>query len=220
MGKLFKRNYNFQNSLEVNLLLNRRTIPKNIFFKMNRFQLLLSLAFMASIIFIGAQADSDSDSESGSDSNESGNKKHSKKYKYHSPSPPAGPQAYSQPNYHYNHPVYMPPQGPPPSYGGYYPAPMPYIYGYPPPPPQQQPQPVQQFYGAYPYPYSYPYPNGGQFSQPQNPQQNVAQGPQGSQGPQGFSGIPGGTSTINHSLKVNKEYKEDGHHYRPNVSTE
>lgn len=177
---------------------------------MNRFQLLLSLAFMAGFIFIGVHAN-DSD-ESGSGSNESGHKKHhSKKDKYYAPPPPAGPQGYGQPNYHYNHPVYMPPQGPPSAYGSYYPAPMPHFYGYPPPPPPPpHSQPMQQPYGAYPYPYPY----GGQFIQPQYPQQNVPQAPQG------FPGIPGGTSNINHSLKVNKEYKEEGHHYRPNDSTE
>ncbi|KAM7354437.1 uncharacterized protein ACRADG_006094 [Cochliomyia hominivorax] len=173
---------------------------------MNRKQWLFGLFLVALIYFVGVQADNDSGSGSGSDSNESGSgsgekKNKHKKYNY----PPPGPQPYGPPHY-YNHPIYIP-QGPPTPYGGYYPPPPPYYnYGY-----QPQPAPPMQ-------PNYYPYPYGGYYNQPPPPPPagpSVQQPGTATQGPQGFPGIPGGSSTINHSLKVNKEYTEDGHHYKP-----
>ncbi|XP_017848121.1 proline-rich proteoglycan 2-like [Drosophila busckii] len=177
------------------------------------------------ILLIGlagvARGDSDSDSsESGS-----GEKRHNKKHKnkYNNPAyqniyPPAG---YPYP-YPYN------PYGPPPQQ---YPNANPYPYG---PPPQQYPNanpnpygpPPQQYPNANPYPYPPPYGPYPPYQLPMNP-------PPYNQPPYIVASTPGpapqlygpngsndssdqhygpASSVINHSLKVNKEYKENGHH--------
>ncbi|XP_043065335.1 circumsporozoite protein [Drosophila ficusphila] len=162
------------------------------------------------------RADSDS-----SDSSSSGERKQKNKNSDHKYNNPAYPQGGYNP-YYYNqlNPSYPPP--PMPGFGPYPPPPMP---GYPPypynpymqaPPPQQSnpsmylPDPAASRAG---YPAS---PGGGQNpgwnpnsppNQQQPPQPTAGPGPQPSaQYP------PGGSSVINHSLKVNKEYNEDGHH--------
>ncbi|XP_030377072.1 cyclin-K [Scaptodrosophila lebanonensis] len=91
----------------------------------------------------------------------------------------------------YNRPAYpaypnsYTPISPPYYYGGY-----PYMTAPPTPP--------QPFNGMPPQPYPYPVPYYPPYAESSNP--HLPSGPQPA------------SSVINHSLKVNKEYKEDGHH--------
>ncbi|KAH8298282.1 hypothetical protein KR018_012655, partial [Drosophila ironensis] len=178
----------------------------------------------------GGEVRADSDSDSDSDSSSGEHKKHKgKKHKYNNP---AYPEPYGQP-YPYPYPY---PYNPyaynqvMPQYPAYAPYPYnPYMQAPPPMPPMPgQPgaypsNPGQP--GGYPaanpgQPAGYPpAPAAGQYPSPNwNP--NASAQPQQPQQPSSAPGLPTpypqpGSSVINHSLKVNKEYNEDGHHSSP-----
>jgi len=127
------------------------------------------------------------------------------------------PFGYGQP-YQYNpYPYGYPP--PNPQYPQYLPSAMhvyppvpgyppipgfnPYMLVPPPPPPQQAPPaPVYPQAGTGQNPGYNP---NSLPNQPQQPAPGQGTGPSSNY-------PPGGSSVINHSLKVNKEYNEDGHH--------
>ncbi|KAI8042706.1 cyclin-K [Drosophila gunungcola] len=158
------------------------------------------------------RADSDSDSDSSS-SGELKSKPKTIEHKYNNPAYPT-PYGFGYPYqpYGYNQmPPYPYPQPPMPGYYNPYrhtapPPPPPLMY----PPPIYQPDPAA-YRGAYP-PQTGEGPTAGWNA---NPPTNQVQPQQPSPG-QGSGPSapypPGGSSVINHSLKVNKEYNEDGHH--------
>ncbi|KAH8341623.1 hypothetical protein KR059_012371 [Drosophila kikkawai] len=148
------------------------------------------------LVLGGVLADSDSSSDSSSGEHKSKNTVTEHKYNY--PAYPPAQYGYMQP-YPYNAYPYnqlMPQQ---------YPNQAPYAY------PPYLYNPYMQAPPPYPYPPP-PNPNWNSNSPPnQQPPTQPASGP----------GLPtpypqqGGSSVINHSLKVNKEYNEDGHHSSP-----
>lgn len=168
------------------------------------------------------RTDSDSSDSSSSSSGEKKHKHSKTKHKYNYPAyPNPGYPPYQEmggyPSYLYN--PYMP-YPPYPQMGGYpsYPYNL-YMPPPPPPPPHPQQAPPPSMYPPGPsgYPGGYP-PQGAPGQNPVNNPNAIPNQPQAQQPASGpGSGPapnypPGGSSVINHSLKVNKEYNEDGHH--------
>ncbi|XP_043649887.1 annexin A11 [Drosophila teissieri] len=161
------------------------------------------------------RVDGDSSDSSSSSSGEKNHKYTTTEHKYNYPA--YGGAGYMPPFPMYPYPMQYPTYPGYPPVGGY--PPYPYNPYMPPPAPQvPQPAPPSPMYPPGPYGYQGGYPpqtgpgqNGAYPNAlPNQPQPQQSAPGAGSGNAPNYP--PGGSSVINHSLKVNKEYNEDGHH--------